>query len=57
MSVPFGSRTNTEPEEAEVSKDGTTNVTTTFAKLSKEAKHLGATEKENNANQGVTLMP
>ena len=38
---------------AEVSKDSTTNVTTSSTNLSEEAEKPGATEKEKNANQGV----
>ena len=36
-----------------MSKDSTTNVTTSFANLSEEAKQPRAIEKEKNANQGV----
>ena len=38
----------------EVSKDSTTNVTTTYVNLSEEAKRPKATEKEKNSNQVVT---
>ena len=36
-----------------MSKDSTTNVTTTFVILSKEAERLRATKKEKNSNQVV----
>ena len=54
-SIPIGSRTDAEPEREEVSKDSTTNVTTSFAHLSKEAEQPRATEKEKNVNQRVAL--
>ena len=52
-SVPSCLRIGVEPEVVEVSKDSTTNVTSSFANLSEETKQPGATEKEKNANQGV----
>ena len=52
-SVPSVSRIDAKPEGAKVSKDSTTNVTTSFAILSEEAKQPGAIEKEKNANQRV----
>ena len=51
--VPSVPRIDVESEVAEVSKDSTTNVTTTSVNLSEEAERLGATEKENNSNQVV----
>ena len=48
-------RIDAKPEGVEVSKDSTTNVTTSFANLSEEAKQPRAIEKEKNANQGVAL--
>ena len=52
-SIPSFSRIDGKFEVAEVSKDSTTNVTTTFVILSKEAERLRATEKEKNSNQVV----
>ena len=52
-SIPSFSRIDGKSEVAEVSKDNTTNVTTTFVILSKEAERLGATKKEKNSNQVV----
>ena len=52
-SVPPILRIDAEPEVVEVSKDSTTNVTTSSANLSEEAEQPGATEKEKNTNQRV----
>ena len=49
-SIPSFLRIDGKSEVAEVSKDSTTNVTTTFVILSKEAERLGATKKEKNSN-------
>ena len=52
-SAPSFPRIDAKSEVVEVSKDSTTNVTTTSIILSKEAARLRATEKEKNSNPVV----
>ena len=52
-SAPSFPRIDAKSEVVEVSKDSTTNVTTTYVNLSEEAKRPKATEKEKNSNQVV----